>query len=69
MRLKLADDHGTHYRDKGRMAGGTGTEWRLDARFEPAVPANARDLTIEVGDRDGNLVDQVTVELPADSEP
>lgn len=64
MRLALADDLGTRYRSTGRSAGGTGTEWRLDVRFEPAMPGSARHLTIAVNDLDGNLVNDVTLAVP-----
>ena len=64
MRLVLADALGTDYRCTGRSAGGTGSEWRLEAAFEPGIPAGAAELTLTVGDPTGSLVRAVQLEVP-----
>ena len=64
MGLALADDVGTEYRSTTSSAGGTGSEWRLEASFEPGTPAGARELTLTVNDSSGSLVHTVRLELP-----
>jgi hypothetical protein len=44
--LALADDAGTTYAPGSRSGGGTGSEWRAEWRFAPAVPAAATRLTV-----------------------
>jgi len=46
--LTLSDDVGTLYHSPGRLAGGTGTEWRAEWRFEPGVPQQTTRLTVTV---------------------
>ena len=62
MGLALADDVGTDYRRTISSAGGT--EWRLDAAFEPGMPAGAGELTVRGSDSNGSLVHDVQLELP-----
>jgi len=64
MGLALADGAGTDYRSAGSSSGGSGTEWRLEAAFEPGMPAGARELTVEVKDFDGSIVHEVELKLP-----
>jgi hypothetical protein len=47
--LTVADDTGTSYRPTHRAAGGSGTEWRSQWKFEPGPPPEATRLTITVG--------------------
>ena len=59
--LGISDDVGTHYRSFNRSAGGSGTEWLAQWRFEPGVPPEATTLTIAL---EGDPADRQTVELP-----
>lgn len=51
--LVVRDDIGTSYRWAGTSSAGTGTEWEATWRFQPAVPRQARLLTILINDADG----------------
>jgi hypothetical protein len=51
--LTVSDDVGTTYRSLARSAGGTGTEWRSEWRFEPGVPRAATRLIVAVDGSDG----------------
>lgn len=51
--LTLCDDTGTTYAAPSRSAGGSGTEWRAEWRFEPGVPRQATRLTVTVEGSDG----------------
>src|SRR3954447_21557981 len=44
--LTVSDDLGTAYTSRNRSAGGSGTEWRSEWRFEPGVPREATRLTV-----------------------
>jgi hypothetical protein len=44
--LTVADDTGTSYQPSHRAAGGSGTEWRSEWKFEPGAPPEATRLTI-----------------------
>ncbi|WP_432839053.1 hypothetical protein [Dactylosporangium sp. CA-092794] len=60
--IRLRDDLGTSYRMMSGSAGGTGTDWRVHRHYEPDVPANATQLTVEAADDDGHTVG--SLELP-----
>ena len=53
MPLSLEDDLGTLYQAHHRSAGGTGTEWRSEWRFEPGVPREATRLNVTLQGSDG----------------
>lgn len=46
--LVIRDDAGTTYRRAGTQWGGNKTEWEAFWKFQPAVPAAARELTVVI---------------------
>ncbi len=64
IRVTVADDRGSDYRCTVRSAGGTGSEWHLEAAFEPVIPADAGELTVKASDPNGRPVHEVQLELP-----
>ncbi len=51
-RLSLSDDIGTPYRALVTQMGGSNTEWEAASRFAPAVPKQARRLTVAIDTED-----------------
>src|SRR3954453_12400304 len=49
LEIAVRDDAGTAYRPRGGAVGGTGTEWRMEWRFAPAPPEEARTLYVTAG--------------------
>lgn len=54
--IRLRDDLGTTYQSLGGSAGGSHTEWRVHRTYEPGLPGQATQLTVEAADHDGNVV-------------
>ncbi len=52
LQVVLRDDVGTTYRWTGGQAGGSQTEWRMQAHYAPGVSHEATRLVVEVGGRD-----------------
>jgi hypothetical protein len=48
--VRLADDVGTSYQQRSGHSGFPAPVWRAEWQFEPAVPAEAKRLTISNGD-------------------
>ena len=57
--------NGTEYRWTGGSAGGSNTEWRLEAAFEPGAPAAARKL-IEAADPETEPIETELVDAGAE---
>lgn len=64
MKLTLTDDLGTEYRWTGGSAGGSNTEWRLEAAFEPGAPAAARKLIVTANGTHNSLVHEIDLDVP-----
>ncbi|MDP8909117.1 MAG: hypothetical protein M3N47_08365 [Chloroflexota bacterium] len=65
MGLTLTDDVGTEYRWTGGAAGGSATEWRLEAAFEPGIPADAGKLILAAIGTNERLVHEIELEQPS----